>query len=35
MGPHGVFWAITISFSLLAIFSALLFRRGTWKTKMV
>lgn len=35
MGPHGVFWAITISFSLLAIASALLFKRGKWKTKMV
>jgi Na+-driven multidrug efflux pump len=35
MGPHGVFWAITIAFSLLAIVSALLFRRGKWKTKVV
>jgi len=35
MGPHGVFWAITISFSLLAIFSGLLFRLGKWKTKVV
>jgi Na+-driven multidrug efflux pump len=35
MGPHGVFWAITIAFSVLAIVSALLFRRGKWKTKQV
>jgi len=35
MGPRGVFWAITIAFSLLAIASALLFKRGKWKSKMV
>ncbi len=35
MGPKGVFWAITIAFSALAIVSALLFRRGKWKTKVV
>ena len=35
MGPHGVFWAITIAFSLLAVVSALLFRRGKWKSKVV
>jgi putative MATE family efflux protein len=35
MGPHGVFWAITVSFSILAVVSALLFRRGKWKTKVV
>ena len=34
-GPKGVFWAITISFSLLAVASALLFRRGKWKLKVV
>ena len=34
-GVDGVFWAITVAFSLLAIASALLFRRGKWKTKMV
>nr|AIA12799.1 MATE efflux family protein [uncultured bacterium] len=34
-GPSGVFWSITISFSLLAIMSALLFRRNKWKEKMV
>jgi putative MATE family efflux protein len=31
MGPAGVFVAIAISFSVLAIISILLFRRGTWK----
>lgn len=34
-GASGVFWAITIAFSVLAIVSALLFRRGKWKTKVV
>lgn len=35
MGPDGVFWAITLAFSLLAVASGLLFRRGMWKLKMV
>ena len=35
MGPRGVFWAITIAFSALAVVSALLFRRGRWKLKTV
>lgn len=35
MGPQGAFWAITIAFSLLAVSSALLFRRGKWRTKVV
>ena len=34
-GPHGVFWAITIAFSALAIAAAILFRRGKWKLKVV
>ena len=34
-GPHGVFWAITVAFSALAIVSALLFSRGKWKEKKV
>lgn len=34
-GAHGVFWAITIAFSLLAIVSAILFKRGKWKEKKV
>lgn len=35
MGPHGVFWSITIAFSVLAVVSAILFRRGKWKLKTV
>ncbi len=35
MGPRGVFWAITIAFSVLAVASALLFKRGKWKLKEV
>lgn len=35
MGPRGVFWAITIAFSLLAVTAALLFKRGGWKSKVV
>jgi putative MATE family efflux protein len=35
LGPRGVFLAITISFSVLAVVSALVFRRGRWKTKAV
>ncbi len=31
MEAHGVFWAITVAFSMLAIVSAVLFRRGKWK----
>jgi Na+-driven multidrug efflux pump len=34
-GPDGVFWAITIAFSLLAVVSAFLFNRGKWKKKKV
>jgi putative MATE family efflux protein len=34
-GPRGVFLSITIAFSTLAIVSAVIFRRGRWKTKMV
>ena len=34
-GPQGVFWSITIAFSLLAVTSALLFKRGKWKLKRV
>lgn len=34
-GPQGVFWAITLAFSLLAVSAALLFKRGTWKLKTV
>lgn len=34
-GVDGVFWAITIAFSLLAIVSAIVFKRGKWKAKVV
>jgi putative MATE family efflux protein len=35
LGPRGVYVAITISFSTLAIVSAVIFRRGRWKKKRV
>jgi len=35
LGPNGVFLAITISESLLAVVGILLFRRGHWKTRAV
>jgi putative MATE family efflux protein len=35
MGPRGVFIAVTVAFSSLAVISAYLFRRGSWKTKKV
>jgi len=35
LGPDGVFWAITLAFSVLAIVSAALFKRGRWKLKAV
>jgi len=35
MGPDGVFWAITLAFSLLAVASGLIFKRGKWKLKKV
>jgi putative MATE family efflux protein len=35
LGPRGVFIAMAIAFSTLALVSALVFRRGHWKTKMV
>ena len=34
-GPRGVFLAITIAFSTLAVVSAVVFRRGHWKTRIV
>lgn len=34
-GPHGVFLAITIAFSTVAVVSAILFKRGRWKTRVV
>jgi putative MATE family efflux protein len=35
LGAHGVFWAIMLAFSLLAVASALMFRRGRWKGTVV
>ncbi len=35
MGPEGVFMAITIAFSTLAVVSAIVFRRGGWKKRVV
>ena len=35
LGPQGVFYSMTIAFSTLAVVSALIFRRGNWKTKSV
>jgi MATE family, multidrug efflux pump len=35
LGPLGVFWAVPIAFSAMAVVSALLFRRGTWKLARV
>jgi putative MATE family efflux protein len=34
-GPRGVYLAVTTAFSVLALLSAVLFRRGNWKTRMV
>lgn len=35
IGPRGVFLAIMIAFSTLAIISAIVFRQGKWKTRVV
>lgn len=35
LGPRGVFIAITIAFSTLAVVSAVVFRQGRWKRKVV
>ena len=35
LGPTGVFIAVSVAFSTLAVVSAVLFRRGTWKTGRV
>lgn len=34
-GPSGVYWAVTIAFSTLAVVSAMVFRRGRWKAQQV
>jgi putative MATE family efflux protein len=35
MGPQGVFIAMTVAFSTLAIIGSVMFRRGNWKTRHV
>jgi putative MATE family efflux protein len=35
MGPQGVFIAMTVAFSTLAVVSGVIFRRGWWKTREV
>ena len=35
LGPRGIYVAMTIAFSTLAVAGALVFRRGAWKTKRV
>jgi putative MATE family efflux protein len=35
LGPKGVFLAITVAFSVLAVIAVLVFRRGRWKLKKV
>src|SRR5687767_10368825 len=35
LGPRGVFFALTIAYSTLAVVSAILFRRGAWKRSRV
>jgi Na+-driven multidrug efflux pump len=35
MGPTGVYIAMTVAFSTLAVVSGLIFRRGEWKSKRV
>ena len=34
-GPRGVYLAVTLAFSMLALLSAVLFKRGRWKTRTV
>jgi putative MATE family efflux protein len=35
LGPHGVFIALTIAYSMLAVVSGVVFRRGNWKRTRV
>jgi len=35
MGPRGIYFAMTVAFSTLAVAGALVFRRGGWKTRRV
>jgi putative MATE family efflux protein len=34
-GPRGVYFAVTVAFSTLALLSAVLFKRGKWKTRAI
>ena len=35
LGPSGVYWAIMLAFSAVAVISAIVFKRGNWKEKAV
>jgi Na+-driven multidrug efflux pump len=35
LGPTGVFIAVAVAFSVLAVVSAAIFRQGWWKTRRV
>jgi MATE family, multidrug efflux pump len=35
LGPNGVFIAVTVAFSTLAVVSAIVFKRGRWKLRKV
>ena len=35
LGPTGAYIAVTLSFSALAIWGAVLFRRGKWREKRI
>ncbi|MDH3223127.1 MAG: MATE family efflux transporter, partial [Gemmatimonadota bacterium] len=35
LGPAGVYWAITLAFSLVAVISGWMFKKGRWKEKLV
>ena len=35
LGPSGVFWAIAVAQSLLAVVGVVMFRRGRWKTRRI
>ena len=34
-GPEGVFFAVALAFSMMAVASGVMFRRGKWKTVVV
>ncbi|HZM15572.1 MAG TPA: MATE family efflux transporter [Candidatus Krumholzibacteria bacterium] len=35
LGPHGVFWAIALAYSLSAVIGVAVFRRGLWRRRQV